>query len=363
MTNLRALGHALRVGAVTAFVTAAVAGTAAPAQAIDTYPTLLCPHGCGPNAGDTILMNQMIKAQTPAVVVPQETPGYLANIRLMKDESRWKTHAFGTEDTVIQLARRGGEPWFDEFMPEPVNINFKLLYGEAWWAQGRFFVTYDPDIQTVSDLKGKKVAVGLRSQSDWGFNARLFLKYGYGITPENTEIDHVTPGTLTQQLIDGNVDATVTVFAAEPHRKEWLIGGPLRQLEAAGDLHYISIEPEVVEKINEQFDTTFLSLKVPAGTLPDQDEDLYVAVNRGYKAVHPNFPEQGAYDIVKSVLQMGEKMKELHPLWKIWSPELMVHGLSPENAHPGAIRAYKEAGLWEKAVTDYADKQVTYPSQ
>lgn len=357
MTRLNRLTSVLKGS-----VLAAAMGAAAPASAVDTYPTLLCPHGCGPNAGDTILMNQMIQASTPAVIFPQETPGYLANIRMMKDESRWKEFVFGTEDTVIQLARRGGEEWFDEFMPEPVNINFKLLYGEAWWAQGRFFVTYDEDIETVSDLKGKKIAVGLRSQSDWGFNARLFLKYAYGITPENTEIDHVTPGTLTQQLIDGNVDATVTVFAAEPHQKEWLVGGPLRQLEAAGDLNYISIGPEAVETINEQFDTTFLSLEVPAGTLPDQDEPFYAAVNRGYKAVHPDFPEEGAYNIVKSVLEMGPKMKELHPLWKIWSPELMVHGLSPENAHPGAIRAYKEAGLWDKAVTDYADQQVTYPA-
>jgi TRAP transporter TAXI family solute receptor len=333
------------------------------ALALETFPTLLCPHGCGPNAGDTILMNQMIKAGTPAVLNPQESPGYLANIRMMKDESRWESYVFGTEDTVIQLAVRGGQPWFDEFLPEPVDIKFKLLYGEAWWAQGRFFVTYDPELKTVSDLKGKKIAVGLRSQSDWGFNARLVLKYGYGITPENTEIDNVNPGTLTQQLIDGNVDATVSVFAAEPHQKNWLIGGPLRQLEAAGDLHYISIEPEVIDKINEQFDTTFLSLKVPAGSLPDQDEDINVAVNRGFKAVHPSFSEESAYKIVKSVLEMGPKMKELHPLWEIWSPELMVHGLSEENAHPGAIRAYKEAGLWEKAVSDYAEFQITYPSQ
>ncbi|MDZ7749200.1 MAG: hypothetical protein U5K43_10470 [Halofilum sp. (in: g-proteobacteria)] len=179
MTRLKQLTSVLKGG-----VLALALGGAAPAGAADTFPVLLCPHGCGPNAGDTILMNQMIQSGTPAVLYPQETPGYLANIRMMKDESRWDEFVFGTEDTVIQLARRGGEEWFDEFMKEPVNINFKLLYGEAWWAQGRFFVTYDPEIQTVEDMKGKKVAVGLRSQSDWGFNARLFLKYAYGVTPE-----------------------------------------------------------------------------------------------------------------------------------------------------------------------------------
>lgn len=336
-------------------------GATGAVHAVESYPSLLCPQGCGPMAGDTILMNQMIKAGSATVLMPQETPGYIANIREMENASRWKNTVFATEDPIIQLAFRGGEPEVKEFLPTPINIRFKLLYGEAWWAQGKFFVTYNPEIKTVADLKGRKVALGLRSQSDWGFFSRLFLEHGYGITPDNTDINHMTPGALTQQLIDNNVDATISVFAGEPNMKEWLIGGPMRQLEAAGDVKYIGITPEVVAKVNAKLGTTFLAVTVPAGTLPKQTEDLQVAINRGYKAVHPDFSEEAAYQIVKSVLEVGPRMKELHPLWSIWSPALMVHGLSEENTHPGAIRAYKEAGVWDKAIKDYADFQVTYP--
>jgi hypothetical protein len=60
------------------------------------------------------------------------------------------------------------------------------------------------------------------------------------------------------------------------------------------------------------------------------------------------------------VAKVGAKMKELHPLWKIWSPELMLHGLSEENAHPGAIRAYKELGWWGMQKKFPA---VTYPTE
>ncbi len=337
-------------------------GISSSAHAVDSYPTLLCPQGCGPIAGDTILMNQMIKAGSSVILQPQETPGYIANIRQMADPKRWKNTVFATEDPIIQLAYRGGTPEVKEFLPDPIKIPFKLLYGEAWWAQGKYFVTYDKEIKTVSDLKGRKVVLGLRSQSDWGFFSRLFLEHGYGITPDNTNINHMTPGALTQQLIDGNVDAAISVFAAEPNMKEWLVGGPLRQLEAAGDIRYIGIPPEVVEKVNKKLGTTFLSVDVPAGTLPDQTEDLQVAINRGYKAVHSEFSEEAAYKIVKSILEVGPQMKELHALWRIWSPDLMIHGLSEENAHPGAIRAYKEAGLWKKAVGEFADYKITYPS-
>ncbi len=325
---------------------------------------LLCPFGCGPMAGDTILMNQMILGGSKVIMLPQETPGYMYNVREMANPKHWKRSVFATEDVLIQLAFQGGSPELKEFLPKPVKIRFKLLYGEAWWGQGKFLVSFNPAFKSIGDLKGKRISLGLRGQSDWGVYARLFLEHGYGITPKNTDIRHLTPAQLTQQLIDGATDAAVTPFGGEPHMdfKRWLIPGPLRQLEATGKpLNYIGVSKEVVDKINRKFKTTWLYLTLPAGTLPKQTKPLGVAVNRGYKAVHPDFSEEAAYQIVMQVAKLGEKMKKLHGLWKIWSPELMLHGLSEENTHPGAIRAYKELGWWKRVKTEFADVAVTYP--
>ncbi|MCB1547238.1 MAG: hypothetical protein KDJ41_05290, partial [Hyphomicrobiaceae bacterium] len=60
------------------------------------------------------------------------------------------------------------------------------------------------------------------------------------------------------------------------------------------------------------------------------------------------------------VAKIGPKMKDLHPVWRIWSPELMLHGLSEENVHPGAKRAYVELGWWDK---HKKFPPVTYPKQ
>ena len=53
-------------------------------------------------------------------------------------------------------------------------------------------------------------------------------------------------------------------------------------------------------------------------------------------------------------------MKPLSALWGMLTPEMMVDGLTEENAHPGAIRALKEIGIW-----DIAKKStpVTYPAK
>lgn len=318
-------------------------------SAKDTIAVLLCPFGCGPIAGDTILMNQLIKEDADVILLPQETPGYMYNIREMgRSERKWPNSVFATEDTLIQVAYAGGSPEMKEFLPEPVKIPWKLLYGEAWWGQGKFLVTFDCSLETMADLKGKRVSLGLRGQSDWGVFSRLFLEHGYGVTTDNADIRHMTPGQLTQQLIDGATDAAVTPIGAEPSLTNFIIPGPVRQLEATGKkMCYLGVTKEIVDKLNEKFGATWLYVDLPANTLPHQDEPLGVAFNKGFKAAHETFEESRAYNLVKAVADIGPKMKELHALWRIWSPELMTCGLSEENTHPGAIRAYKELGWWE----------------
>lgn len=329
-------------------------------KAADAIPVLLCPFGCGPIAGDTILMNQLIKDNANVLLLPQETPGYMYNVREMgRTERKWANTVFATEDTLIQIAYAGGTEEVKEFLPEPVKIPWKLLYGEAWWGQGKFMVTFDCSMKTLGDLKGKRVSLGLRGQSDWGVFPRLLLKHVFGVTKENTDIRHMTPGQLTQQLIDGATDASVTPIGAEPSLKNFIIPGVVRQLEATGKkMCYLGVTKDDIAKLNTKFDATWLHVELPAGTLPHQDEPLGVGFNRGFKAAHESFPEDRAYNFVKAVAKIGPKMKELHALWRIWSPELMTCGLSEENTHVGAIKAFKELGWWDKRK---ACKPMTYP--
>lgn len=347
--------------AVTALAAATAVGAVGTARATDAISVLLCPFGCGPIAGDTILMNQMIKEGAPVMLLPQETPGYMYNVREMgQNPAKWEHSVFATEDTLIQLAYSGGSPAMAEFLPEPVTIPWKLLYGEAWWGQGKFLVTFDCSLESMADLKGKRISLGLRGQSDWGVFSRLFLEYGYGVTPDNADVRHMTPGQLTQQLIDGATDAAVTPIGTEPSLTNFIIPGPVRQLEATGKkMCYLGVTPEVVDQMNAKFGTTFIYVELPAGTLPHQDEPLGIGFNKAFKAAHESFGEERAYNLVKTVAEIGPKMKELHALWGIWSPELMTCGLSEENTHPGAIRAYKELGWWE--LTGKCDP-MTYPA-
>lgn len=309
---------------------------------------LLCPLGCGPLEGDTLLGGLITHKDPTLILRPQETPGYIYNFREMStNESRWKSTIFGINDDIFGFGPLGGTPEFKEFLPQPIHTKFKLLYGEAYWTQGHWWVTLDPKLKKISDLKGKRLGIGLRTQSDWGLNARVDLEFGYGITTQNTKIYHLGPAKAVEELLDGKLDAIVMGLGTEPFLKEWLITGPMSVLQAAKrKIYYIGMEPQIVRKLNKKLRTSYLVVTVPAKTLPYQKRAFTTAADRGFKAAHESFPEDLAYKLVKAVATYGPLMKRRQGLWRIWSPDLMVGGLTDENAHPGAIRAFEELGWW-----------------
>lgn len=311
---------------------------------------LTCPFGCGGVAQQVIFSAQLGRNSEKLMFAPQETPGYMYNVRAMANKKYWKNTMFGSEDAIVQLALQGGRPELKEFLPEPVPIKFQMLYNEAIPFHGKFWVTFQDDIKNAADLKGKRVSLGLRGQSDWGVFPRLFLKHGYGITPDNTDLRHMPPSGITQQLIDRATDAGITPFITNANRDVWFKPGPLRQLEATGrTMYWVGVNQNAVDSINKLFGTTFWLEKIPAGTLKDQKEDVTFAAERANQMVHPDFDEKMAYEVVMMVAKYGPKMRDLKGgLWVLWSPKNMMDGMTEENTHPGAIRAYKELGWWDK---------------
>jgi len=268
-------------------------------------------------------------------------------------------------NTHADLLVRAAERMLPTFCEKPIALDLAstrravaAVEAAGISVQMGFQRRYDPGIREI------------RQQVETGAVGTLFLVRSQTHDPAPPHIDYIpTSGGIFKDCLIHDIDAVryvtgervvaVTAFGTEPNFKEILISPPLRQLEAAPKpLRYISVSKEAIDKVNAKFGTTFLHAVLPAGKLPKQTGPLSLGFNRGFKAAHPDFPEDAAYQIVMAVARNAPKMKELHALWKIWSPELMLHGLSEENVHPGAKRAYVELGWWDKA------KQfppVTYP--
>jgi TRAP transporter TAXI family solute receptor len=349
MKKTRLTMAAVAVGAGALALTAA-----AYAQSkLTVIPSLQCPIGCGVVVYNVQLSNMMARNGASVSLAPQETPGFMYNIRYMDEnyDGRAKHTAFGTEDMVLQLGPSGGKDVIKDSLPNPVKHNFKFLWEIAATANGRFFVTFDPNIKTIADMKGKKVDLGLLTQSDWGLSARLVL-HTYGITKANTSINFVTPAVMTDQLISGTADVVTSAILGDPGTGKWATGGPLVKIGAAAQasgrkLHYISVDQEAIDKVNKQYGTTLFTKTLPPGTLPQQENPVTIGLNRVYLAVTTDFPENLAYELTKETIKNGPALKKEGGLWNFWSKEGMVSGLNECNTNPGAIKAFKEMNVWE----------------
>ncbi|MEJ2378050.1 MAG: TAXI family TRAP transporter solute-binding subunit [Pseudolabrys sp.] len=320
---------------------------------LTVVPSLQCPMGCGVVVYNVQLSNMMARNGAKVSLAPQETPGFMYNIRYMDEKynGRAKHTAFGTEDMVLQLGVHGGQGLIKDSLPNPVKNKFQFLWEVAATANGRFYVTFDPKIKTIADMKGKKVDLGLLTQSDWGLSSRLVLEQ-YGINKKNTHINFVTPAVMTDQLINGTADVVTSVVLGDPGSDSWHSGGLLLKIGAAAKasgrkLHYISVSQKAIDGINKKYGTTLFTKTLKPGTLPGQEEPVTIGLNRVYMAVTKHFSPETGYQLVREMIRNGPALRKEGGLWGFWSKEGMVAGLNACNTNPGAIKAYKEAGVWD----------------
>ncbi|MEW6408723.1 MAG: TAXI family TRAP transporter solute-binding subunit [Nitrospirota bacterium] len=344
----------LFIFSITLLIITLLAGTvtlSSIAQAAEKKPQinmLLCPMGCGAIEGNILLETVIKRKDLPFHLNSQETPGYNYNlIEMAKSKDLWKHTIFSTEDDVVALAAHADKPEVKPFFKEPIKNRWKILYSEGLCTYGMFFQTLNPEIKSIEQLKGKRIGLGLRGQSCWGMNGYILLAK-HGITPENTKIYFLGPAKAVDELLAGKIDGMVTGVYISHDQKNYTIPGMQLILDAAGrDIFYLTPDRAVYEKINREFGTVTQIIKIPARTLPKQKIDLYVGADRIYNVAHESFPEELAYQFVKAVATIGPTLKASHTYWTIVTPTEMLNGLSEENTHPGAIRAFKELGLWD----------------
>ena len=167
------------------------------------------------------------------------------------------------------------------------------------------------------------------------------------LLPKTPKIYYLGPAKEVEELLNGKVDAIVMGMGAEPHLKEWLVAGPMRTLEASGrKLYYIGMDKSALDKTETRSSTR---PTWPLPCLPRRSRiktnPLSPAQTAATRPVKPPSRTSWPTNWSRPWPNMAPRWVKLHGLWKIWSPELMVGGLTEKNTHPGAIKAYKELGF------------------
>ncbi|MCX7786143.1 MAG: TAXI family TRAP transporter solute-binding subunit [Spirochaetes bacterium] len=188
-------------------------------------------------------------------------------------------------------------------------------------------------IKKVSDLRGKKVAIGAPGSSANVFG-KLILK------AEGIEENQFTPTFLGWQesadaLSDGFVDAALMVG-----------GQPFPAITSLALRTPVTILQFDTEKFRKLSTYPYTGGKIPAA-MYKSDEDGDAVVIRSIVYLSPKLPEDLVYEMVKTIFANIPALAQAHPsgnqtrlLSKKEADEISLE------IHPGVIRYAKEVGKW-----------------
>ena len=84
---------------------------------------------------------------------------------------------------------------------------------------------------------------------------------------------------------------------------------------------------------------------LPANTVKGQTQDMEIYTDTAGWWASSELPEEIAYEFTKFILQNVSKFGDYGAIGKLMSGKGLAYGGSAKNLHPGALRAYKEAGI------------------
>ncbi|QIW15049.1 C4-dicarboxylate ABC transporter substrate-binding protein [Pasteurellaceae bacterium RH1A] len=184
-------------------------------------------------------------------------------------------------------------------------------------------------IQTITDLKGKRVATGAQN-SGVEVNARNLLE-GFGITYNDLKVDYLGYAEAADALKSGVIDAAFLTSG--------LPNSSLMELQQSFDLQLVSIPAEGVAKIGQD-KPYFNAMEIPANTYGNA-EPVPTAAIKNALVVRSDLSEDDVYLLTKTFFESLPQLQTAHQAAKAVNVEEAQKGLVAP-LHPGAKRYYDE---------------------
>lgn len=192
--------------------------------------------------------------------------------------------------------------------------------------------TKDSGIRSLTDLKGKRVAVGA-PRSGTEINARTIFQAAGFSYDDLGKVEYVSFGESVELMKNRQLDATLISAG--------LGVAAVRDLAAALPIVLVPVPEAVVEKIGNP---VFQSETIPAGTYEGQSEEVRTVAIRNYLATHAGVDEALVYAITKALFAHRDALVAAHSAAKGIQLERAAKN-PPAPLHPGAARYYRERGV------------------
>ena len=204
-----------------------------------------------------------------------------------------------------------------------------------------FFVRGNDPAKTLPDLKGRRVVV-FREGTHFYLYAKAKLANA-GLTYDDVKhVPAANPIESTRAVMEGRADTAGLA-----------VGAPIgTEAVAKVKARFLPLDPSpaAVKRMKEVVDTAYVA-KVPGGILMGVPEDQNLMHMDIVLVARPDISEAAIYEITKTLYDNNAELVKRPGLME-WKVKKFVSKEPQLPYHNGAIRFFKEKGLWTKEMED-----------
>ncbi|PMR72883.1 TAXI family TRAP transporter solute-binding subunit [Billgrantia endophytica] len=236
----------------------------------------------------------------------------------------------GDADLALVLADTAYQAWSGSGDFEGRQIENTRALASVYPNAVQLVVLADSDVQSLEDLKGKRVSVGAPG-SGTELNARALLEAN-GITYEDFTPQRLNFNETADAIRDGDIDAGF-----------WSVGPPtssILNLAATRDIRLIGFSDEEIDNAREE-EPVFAAYELRAGMYDGMDEAVQTISIPNVLVVNSDMDEELAYELTKLLFERTDDLIAVHPAANDTTVEFTMES-TPVPLHPGAIRYFEE---------------------
>ena len=202
------------------------------------------------------------------------------------------------------------------------------LYPEACHIVAR------PDIETIADLRGKKVSIGAVGYGT-AFNAVQILA-AYDMTVLDVKAFNLDFAASAEAFKNGRIDAFFCV--------DGLPATSVTELAATEEITLLDIDDAHAGRLIELY-PYYRRHEIAGGTYRGVAEIVRTVSIEAALIVSDDLSEDLVYSITKTLFECKDEIAALHPKGSYLDADSAMQGISVP-FHPGANKYYYEIGVW-----------------
>lgn len=266
----------------------------------------------------------------------QPTQGYIFNLRTALDsKDKLSSMIINIDPVSIWLAQKRTPP----FQQGLGDFELRALTNATWplW----LLFTASPDIKSIQDLPGRRVALGPKAGS-----ATLMMEEtlkAAGVF-DKVKLQYLSFTDVIDGMLNNTIDVGMGNYWFNPaDNKFGPTQGTISMQSSGKPFKYVAIDRSILVKTRDERGVPYRIIDLPDKTLPFQTGAMSAYANADYVGVSKDFPEDAAYEYTRIFIKHLPDIMATGGIASVFTPAFLPYGL--ENLHPGAKRAYREAGL------------------